>query len=144
MSSESGTMIAEAVDIYIEEWRRYRHSCPVVAALDVLGGRWKGAILSHLMQGTKRFSDFRRLMPGLTQRSLTIQLRELERDGVIHRKVYAQVPPKVEYSLTEHGRSLQPILLAMEQWGQCYTDAALCLTPEEKISRPPQKAKVRR
>lgn len=93
------------------------YSCAVEAALDVIGNKWKGAILYHLLEGTKRFNELRRLIPGATQRILTLQLRELEADGVIDRKVYAEVPPKVEYALTENGRNLKQALLALRTWG---------------------------
>jgi DNA-binding HxlR family transcriptional regulator len=85
--------------------------CPVEAAFDVIGGRWKGVILYHLFaRGTLRFGELRRLLPvRATQQALTNQLRELETDGVIHREVYRQVPPRVEYSLTELGASLRPL-----------------------------------
>lgn len=82
------------------------YGCPVEATLAVIGGKWKGVILYHLMSGTKRFNEFRRLMPDITQRMLTLQLRELEKDGIIHREIFKEVPPKVEYSLTEFGRTL--------------------------------------
>ncbi|KYG93148.1 helix-turn-helix domain-containing protein [Paenibacillus jamilae] len=95
-------------------------ACPVEFTLDVIGGKWKGIILYHLMYGTKRFSDFRRICPGITQRMLTLQLRELEEDGVVHREVYQQVPPKVEYSLTEFGKTLIPIINLMKDWGEEY------------------------
>ncbi|WP_179031597.1 winged helix-turn-helix transcriptional regulator [Paenibacillus kribbensis] len=95
-------------------------ACPVEFTLDVIGGKWKGVILYHLMYGTKRFSEFRRICPGITQRMLTLQLRELEEDGVVHREVYQQVPPKVEYSLTEFGRTLIPIINLMKDWGENY------------------------
>lgn len=98
----------------------YRYGCSVEATLDVIGGRWKGVILFHLLSGTKRFNELQRLVQGCTQRMLTLQLRELERDGVVQRTVYAEVPPKVEYSLTEFGRSLEPILLLMREWGDRY------------------------
>ncbi|WP_426452427.1 winged helix-turn-helix transcriptional regulator [Paenibacillus sp. S-38] len=94
--------------------------CPVETTLDVIGGKWKAIILFHLIDGPKRFSEFRRLYPGLTQFMLTLQLRELERDGMIHREVYKQVPPKVEYSLTEFGETLKPIILDMKKWGKTY------------------------
>jgi len=97
------------------------YGCSIEATLDVIGGKWKGVILYHLMNGTKRFGEFRRLMPYVTQRMLTLQLRELEEDGVVHREVYRQVPPKVEYSLTEFGSSLSPILVLMREWGAEYT-----------------------
>ncbi|MBK8174128.1 MAG: helix-turn-helix transcriptional regulator [Rhodospirillales bacterium] len=94
--------------------------CPVEATLEVIGGKWKGVILYHLLEGTRQFGEFRRLLPNITQRMLTLQLRELERDGLINRKVYAQVPPKVEYSLTDAGRSLSPIILLMREWGVAF------------------------
>ena len=91
--------------------------CPVQAALDIIGGKWKPVILTHLMDDTLRFNELRRLMPKITQRMLTLQLRELEADAIVSRKVYRQVPPKVEYSLTEHGKTLSPVLLALRDWG---------------------------
>ncbi|WP_088829918.1 winged helix-turn-helix transcriptional regulator [Paenibacillus tyrfis] len=94
--------------------------CPVEFTLDVIGGKWKGVLLYHLIDGTKRFNEFRRICPSITQRMLTLQLRELEEDGIVHREVYQQVPPKVEYSLTEFGRTLEPIILQMKQWGETY------------------------
>ena len=91
--------------------------CPVERVIDVIGGKWKIVILFHLMDGTKRFNELRRLMPEVTQRMLTRQLRELEDYAIIERKVYAQVPPKVEYSLTALGRSLDSILDVLHKWG---------------------------
>jgi DNA-binding HxlR family transcriptional regulator len=97
------------------------YGCPVEATLHVIGGKWKPLILFYLLQGTKRFNELKKLLPDqVTQQMLTLQLRELERDGIVLRKVYAQVPPKVEYSLTDMGRSLEPILLMMLDWGQQY------------------------
>jgi len=92
--------------------------CSVEAAVSLIDGKWKCVILWHLLNdGTQRFNELRRRVPGATQRTLTNQLRELEEDGLVHREVYAQVPPKVEYSLTEMGDSLSPILLALREWG---------------------------
>ncbi|WP_405111420.1 helix-turn-helix domain-containing protein [Paenibacillus sp. FSL K6-1217] len=95
-------------------------ACPVEFTLDVIGGKWKGVLLYHMMDSTVRFNEFRRICPSITQRMLTLQLRELEEDGVVHREVYHQVPPKVEYSLTEFGRTLIPIIKLMRDWGLEY------------------------
>ena len=91
--------------------------CPVKLTTDVIGGKWKPLILFYLESGTKRFGELRKLIPGMTKKMLTQHLRDLERDEVIRRKVYAVVPPKVEYSLTKHGESLKPILKLMSMWG---------------------------
>ena len=90
--------------------------------MDVIGGKWKVIIIHHLLDGTKRFSELRRLIPQVTQRMLTSQLRELESDGAVHREVYPQVPPKVEYSLTKLGKTLEPVLLVMHDWGKSFID----------------------
>jgi DNA-binding HxlR family transcriptional regulator len=97
------------------------YSCPVEATLDVIGGRWKGAILYKLLERPMRFSALKRELSAITQRMLTLQLRELEEDGLVHREIYKEIPPKVEYSLTEFGKTLEPILLAMLTWGDQYT-----------------------
>lgn len=91
--------------------------CPVEAALNVIGGKWKSIILYHLLEKTMRFNELKRLMPGITQRMLTKQLRELEADQLISRKVYPVVPPKVEYSMTPYGETLAPIIHALRDWG---------------------------
>jgi DNA-binding HxlR family transcriptional regulator len=91
---------------------------PVEATLEVIGGKWKVVILCHLDKGDKRTSELRRLMPNITQKMLTQQLRELEDDGMVKRTVYDQVPPKVVYSLTDYGWSFKPILDAMCSWGE--------------------------
>lgn len=96
--------------------------CAVEAAMEVLGGKWKLVILRHLLDGTKRFSDLQRAMTGVTARMLTRQLRELEADGLLVRTVYPEVPPKVEYSLTDTGSSLRAIAEQLETWGQRYRD----------------------
>ena len=96
------------------------YSCPVEVTLEIIGGRWKSVVLYHLLTRTQRFGELRKLLPGVTQRMLTLQLRELEKDGVIHREVYREIPPKVEYSLTEFGRSLEPILRSLLVWGEQY------------------------
>ena len=91
--------------------------CSVEAAISLIDGKWKCVVLFHLLSGTIRFNEIRRRIPGVTQRMLTNQLRELEVDGLILRKVYAQVPPKVEYSLSPLGVSLTPVLTALKEWG---------------------------
>ncbi|MCQ8783857.1 winged helix-turn-helix transcriptional regulator [Mangrovibrevibacter kandeliae] len=102
--------------------------CAVEGVLQLVDGKWKGVILYHLLeQDVLRFNAFRRLMPNVTARMLTNQLRELEADGLVTRTVYAQVPPKVEYGLSERGRSLEPVITALKRWG----DAHLELSPGE-------------
>ena len=96
--------------------------CMVEAATEVLGGKWKLVILRHLLTGTKRFGELHRTIPGITARMLTRQLRELEADGLIQRRVYAEVPPKVEYSVTPIGSSLQEITDRLEKWGYWYRE----------------------
>ncbi|HWN30722.1 MAG TPA: helix-turn-helix domain-containing protein [Burkholderiales bacterium] len=97
-----------------------KNCCPAEITLKVIGGKWKLVILWHLRDEVKRFSELKRNIPGITQRMLTQQLRELEKDGVISRKIYPQVPPRVEYSINKFGTSLQPILRSMCQWGIKY------------------------
>ncbi|MBN2695597.1 helix-turn-helix transcriptional regulator [bacterium] len=92
--------------------------CGVKKTLSVIGGKWKPVILWILKHGTFRFSEIQRTLPEITQKMLTQQLRELEEEGIINRVVYAVVPPKVEYSLTDYGKTLLPILIAMESWGK--------------------------
>ncbi|MGG0188171.1 winged helix-turn-helix transcriptional regulator [Bacillus rhizoplanae] len=95
-----------------------KYNISVEATLEVIGGKWKCVILCHLTHGKKRTSELKRLMPSITQKMLTQQLRELEEDGVINRIVYNQVPPKVEYELSEYGWSLQDILSSLCTWGE--------------------------
>ena len=99
-----------------------RYGCPVEATADIIGGKWKAVILYYLFQGSKRFNELRRLLPEVTQRMLTLQLRELEQDGIVHREIYKEVPPRVEYSLTEFGTSLGPIIVQMLDWGEEYME----------------------
>ena len=106
---------------------RPRHSrldcspgCAVEATLGLIDGKWKGVVLFHLLDGTLRFNEIRRKLPSVTQRMLTNQLRELEADGLVARKVFAEVPPRVEYSLTERGRSLRPVIMALKEWGDAH------------------------
>ena len=98
--------------------------CPVETAIRVIGGKWKPLILFYLFEGTKRVNQLRRLLPPISQQMLTRQLRELEGDGVVRRTIYAEVPARVEYSLTERGQTLQPVLEAILQWGITYLSAS--------------------
>ncbi len=98
-------------------------NCEKELTLNIIGGKWKMLILRFLgKEGTKRFGELKALMPGITQRMLVNQLRELEEDHIVHREVYPVVPPKVEYSLTKQGESLMPILEAMYEWGKNYIE----------------------
>jgi DNA-binding HxlR family transcriptional regulator len=95
-------------------------TCPTEATLAVIGGRWKVPILWNLFAGTCRFGELSRKVGGVTQKMLTQQLRELEADGLVRRKVYPQVPPRVEYSATVLGRSLEPVVSQLTAWGEHY------------------------
>jgi DNA-binding HxlR family transcriptional regulator len=101
--------------------KRRKTNCPAEITLAIIGGRWKTLLLYHLFQGVKRFSELQRATNGITQKMLTQQLREMERDGLVHREIYAEVPPKVEYSLTPLGRTLEPVVHAMCDWGVKYS-----------------------
>lgn len=103
-----------------------KYSCSFEIAMDLIGGKWKPIIIWHLgTKGTKRFSELKKLLPKITQKMLTQQLRELESDNLVERKVYPQVPPKVEYLLTDLGESLMPILSMMCKWGENYEETVL-------------------
>lgn len=100
--------------------RRAQQACPVEVAISILGGSWKLTIVKYLQDGTLRTSELQRLMPLAPERTLTRQLRELEEDGIITRTVHPEVPPRVEYSLTELGGSLHNIVRLMNEWGRAY------------------------
>ncbi|PZU96151.1 MAG: transcriptional regulator [Pseudanabaena sp.] len=95
-----------------------KYSCPVEFTLDRIGGKWKSVILWWLKGGSKRFGELMQLMPDISQKVLTSQLRELEADGLIERQVFAESPPRVEYSLSAHGKTLSPIMELMCEWGK--------------------------
>ena len=92
--------------------------CPLTNAMNVIGGKWKIVILGHLLKKEKRFGELNRAIQGITQKMLTQQLRELEKDGIVHREIYKEIPPKVEYSLTDFGRSLEPIVNQLWAFGE--------------------------
>jgi DNA-binding HxlR family transcriptional regulator len=105
---------------YIKNGKTYH--CPVEAALDVIGGKWKPLILWALGDNVLRFGELQKGLPGVNAKMLTKQLRELEEDGVIRRTVYPEVPPRVEYSITEFGKTLFPVLQALCNWGAHYLE----------------------
>ncbi|APD86688.1 transcriptional regulator [Alteromonas sp. Mex14] len=113
---------AKSAKIGEKENDAVQYVCGVAVSLEIIGGKWKGVILWHLCHKTLRFSQLRRRLQGVTQKMLTQQLRELERDGLVNRKVYAEVPPRVEYSLTDLGRTLEPTLRQLCDWGRTYND----------------------
>lgn len=102
--------------------------CPVRTTLNVLGGKWKLLVLSYLLEGPRRYGELKRLVPEITEKMLIQELRELELDGMVARQVYQQVPPKVEYYLTELGQQVQPLFRALVGWGQDYI-ARTCPPP---------------
>jgi DNA-binding HxlR family transcriptional regulator len=98
--------------------------CPLTAALEAIGGKWSMIVLYWLDSGTRRFNELRRLMPDISHKVLAATLRNLERDGLICRTVYPEVPPRVEYSISSHGRSVQPLIEAVRAWGHTHLDWA--------------------
>ena len=103
----------------------WKTGCDVEASLSVIGGRWKPILICRLLNGRKRFGELCRLAPNATQRMVTLQLRELEADGIINRHAYPEVPPRVEYEVTEFGMTLAPIILAMQKWGSDFKSQQL-------------------
>ena len=104
----------------MSEEKKELPACPVETTLTLIGDKWKVLILRDLMTGTKRFGELKKCVGNVSQKVLTVQLRAMEANGLVHREVYAEVPPRVEYSLTDLGRSLKPILDAMWNWGENY------------------------
>lgn len=109
-------------------------ACPVETTLTLIGDKWKILIIRDLSDGTKRFGELKKSVGAISQKVLTSNLRQLEENGIIHRKVYAQVPPKVEYSLTDLGQSLQPVLSALAIWGKAYQATFSNPLDETKVS----------
>lgn len=107
-------------------------ACPVETTLTLIGNKWEVLILRDLMEGTKRFGELRRSIGSISQKVLTSQLRQMEAAGLVHREVFAEVPPRVEYSLTPLGKSLKPVLDALRGWGENYK--AQLATPKRKAS----------
>jgi DNA-binding HxlR family transcriptional regulator len=97
------------------------NNCPITATMQVLGGKWKPILINAIyLTAPARFGELKRSVEGITQSMLTSQLRELEDDGIISRKIYAEIPPRVEYTLTEFGLTLSPVILSMARWGKEY------------------------
>ena len=97
-------------------------ACPVATTVGLIGNKWKLLILRNLLAGTQRFGELRKTLPGISQKVLTDNLRSMEDDGILTRRIYPEVPPRVEYSLTELGNTMRPILKAMESWGLGYQE----------------------
>ena len=107
---------------YVRKIDWLQDQCPIKATVDVIGGRWKPLILYYLLNRPKRFSELRREIPGVTPQMLTLQLRQLEADEILTRKIYAEVPPRVEYQLTSYGQTLSTLLRNMREWGKQHLD----------------------
>lgn len=141
---QEGTIIAGTINYESSAVRpkrlNSRSDCGVETTLSVIGGLWKPLILYHLMSGKKRFMELSRLTPQATQRMLTLQLRELEADGVVTRRVFAEVPPRVEYAVTDFGRTLVPVLGALREWGERYRVERQGLPPREPCAHAGAKA----
>ena len=105
---------------YSQKLDKLRDNCPVKAAIDVIRGRWKPSLLRELHEGTKRFTELRAALPEITAQTLTLQLRQLEADGVIVRTIYPEIPARVEYELSEHGHGLSKVMEELETWGEDY------------------------
>jgi len=109
-------------------------ACPVETAIEIIGGRWKVLILQELFAGTRRFSELHRALSGVSHRTLTAQLRELETHGIVRRKVHRQVPPKVEYSLTTVGETLRPVIAVMHDWAEGYS--------RQRVAKPKTRSQI--
>jgi DNA-binding HxlR family transcriptional regulator len=107
---------SKAYQELIKNYMKY-NGCPVSATIKIIGGKWKPIILYLISHDVNRFSEMQKMIEGISKKMLTSQLRELERDGLIHRKVFAEVPPRVEYTITEKGVTLKPLIINMREWG---------------------------
>ena len=108
--------------------KQLRSQCDFELVMDIIGGKWKGMIIYHLLKGPKRFTELKRLMPTITQRMLTLQLRELEKDRIVQRDIFAEVPVRVEYSVTHIGKSLENLFSKINEWGKFYKNNDSTLT----------------
>lgn len=110
--------IEEIMTLSKEDFEKYFQTCPVTQTLNVIGGKWKPIILTRIRMGVNRFGLMQRSIPTISKQMLTAQLRELEEDGLVDRKIFAEVPPRVEYTVTKRGEEVFPILEAMASWGK--------------------------
>ncbi len=114
------------------------YHCALDVTMDLVGGKWKTIVLWYLRKDKKRFSELRKLIPGITEKMLSMQLRQLEKDGFVSRKVHPEVPPRVEYALTAHGKTLLPLLEEIAKWGRMMGKKNGSI---EKVDRPTKKAR---
>ena len=103
---------------YVVKMNGKTYNCAMDVTMGYIGGKWKTVVLWYLIKGAKRFSELKKLIPGITEKMLSLQLKQLEKDGMVKRKVFAQVPPRVEYALSDEGRSMIPMLEAIALWGR--------------------------
>lgn len=113
------------------------NQCPIQFVVDLLGNKWSILILKELFTGDRRTHEFLAALPGISTKTLTIRLRELEEHGIVHRQVFAEVPPRVEYSLTAKGREIQPVMAALHQVGSQWLDQEVCVCPLEQFAANP-------
>ena len=133
-------MIIEGNEYRIHMDGRVYH-CALDVTMDHIGGKWKTIVLWYLRKDRKRFSELRKLIPGITEKMLSMQLRQLEKDGLVSRKVHAEVPPRVEYALTAHGRTLLPLLEEIAKWGRMMGKKYGTI---EKVVRPAKKTAAKK
>ncbi|HRD54724.1 MAG TPA: helix-turn-helix domain-containing protein, partial [Flavobacteriales bacterium] len=140
MKKQPGIMIIEGDEYRIRMNGRVYH-CALDVTMELVGGKWKTIVLWYLRKDKKRFSELRRLIPGITEKMLSLQLRQLEKDGFVSRTIYPEVPPRVEYELTAHGRTLLPLLEEIAKWGRMMGEQHGSI---EKVVRVTKKKPVRK
>lgn len=129
--------IKKGTEIGGQAMQKKPNQCQFVGTLDTIVGKWKPLIIYLLLQGEPlRFNELRRLLPGVTQRMLTLHLRELEEEGIVNRVIYPQIPPKVEYSITEYGMSLSPVLETIHKWGAAHIERKKMLANHQITTSP--------
>lgn len=141
--NEKNMLIDNKEKVFIVEGKEYH--CAMDVTMDYIGGKWKTVVLWYLRKDRKRFSELKRLIPNITEKMLSLQLKGLENDGLIGRKIYPEVPPRVEYFLTDFGKSLIPMLEEIARWGRelTKTRGKVIDKPEKKPVRKPASKKIR-